>query len=498
MCLSPINIYNPSKYISLKHADAFTLSVACGSCAECQEVKHDEWYFRTNYECIDTFKNGGYVLFDTLTYRNEDLPHITDFYPDIPRHMDYPCFNRDHIRKFMVRLRRRLSYLGYPSIRYFLTSEYGVDPQFTHRPHYHVLFFVPKEIPPIELSNLIHESWQHGRTDGVYEYGANYVLSERVFTDMAAHGMQLANYVSKYVMKDSAFDANIRYRLGSITSYYYSLDRCMDDYGYELESRSFYNKLKNIVCQFHLQSKGFGMGYFDSPMYDLETIMQTGMIKMLVPKLSIYKHIPLPMYYFRHLFMDLVKVNGKRTWILHELGKKYRCMAKERNVENYAKHVGLLVQNIPSLNLSDNVYDRVTRLFDLDYKMFARYVLFERGRYKDGVLDYANVVDKYRVGLTTQNSFDFFHYGTNNDKFAYGYRFVTSKYLGSDLDGYDELADPIKRDKFKYEHCYFNPRLEKVYYTYLLLSSMLKSSKQIVFDKEQYLNQLYKIIFARV
>lgn len=497
MCLSPINIYNPSKYISLKHADAFTFSVPCGQCSECQEIKHNEYYFRTHYEFLDCLKHGGYVLFDTLTYRNSDLPHLSDIYPDIPSNLDFPCFNREHIRYFLVRLRRRLDYLGLSKIRTFLTSEYGVDPTKSHRPHYHILIFVQdKNLDPILLSRLVHESWSHGRTDGVFEYGSRYVLENRVFNDYSAHGMQLANYVSKYVQKDSSFERNIQFRLDLVTRYYFPLDDS-SDFGLILEARSFRTKLKNKVCQFHLQSQGFGLGFFDSDCYNLDSILTTGMVRMRVPKLSIYKHIPLPTYYFRFLFMDFVKVNGKRVWILNDLGKKFRILSRQRNIDNYSKHVSLFVQNLPSLNLPVDLYNRVIKLFDIDYSEFADYVLFRRGRFVDGVLDYSNIVDKFRVGLTTQDSFDFFHYGTANDCFAYGRKFVSSEFLGNDVLGYEELSDPELRNKFLHRYCYFNPKFERVYLCYCHLSQMMRLSSQVVFDKKQYLNNLYKIIFAR-
>lgn len=62
MCLNPIEIYNPSKYINLHHGDPFKLLVPCGQCADCQKLKYDEWHFRMNFEFKDCLSHGGYVL----------------------------------------------------------------------------------------------------------------------------------------------------------------------------------------------------------------------------------------------------------------------------------------------------------------------------------------------------------------------------------------------------------------------------------------------------
>ena len=107
-------MYNPCKKISLHGGQRFVLELPCGKCAECREAKRTDIYFRTYYECLDTWRKNGYVYFDTLTYSTPNLPHISDFVNEINRNsaLDYSCFNREDFRLFMVRLRRKLSYHG--------------------------------------------------------------------------------------------------------------------------------------------------------------------------------------------------------------------------------------------------------------------------------------------------------------------------------------------------------------------------------------------------
>lgn len=98
MCLSPITIPNQTKYISLRHRDQFLMQVPCGHCAECQRTLSNQWYFRSYYEWIDVEKSGGYVLFDTLTYSNKYLPHLSDTWSFLSYSEDFPCFDFLHIR----------------------------------------------------------------------------------------------------------------------------------------------------------------------------------------------------------------------------------------------------------------------------------------------------------------------------------------------------------------------------------------------------------------
>ena len=211
MCLRPVKIYNPTSRIGLNYNQRYEIEVPCGECAECREAKKEEWYLRTYWQCKQAWDAGGYILFDTLTYNNENLPHISDFidfsrhdyefireddkspYTIVDRgrkylkdenaglfnHLNVSCFNTDHYRKFFVRLRRALDYRGYDSkkLKYFLTSEYGSTEGLTHRPHYHILFFVEdRELSPLTLSNMIDRCWQKGRTDGYPYKGQAYVL----------------------------------------------------------------------------------------------------------------------------------------------------------------------------------------------------------------------------------------------------------------------------------------------------------------------------------
>lgn len=503
MCLSPVQIYNPSKYISLHHGDPFRLVVPCNHCSECMSMQRIVWHFRMSQEFKHHLSNGGYVLFDTLTYKNSDLPHVSDF---IETPVDFPCFNRVHIRKFIVRLRRRLSYRKYSNIRYFLCSEYGVDDKYSHRPHYHILVFANSDIPPFELSKEIYLAWQHGRTDvysNILDLGMSY-LNERVFNDYSLHGMRLANYVAKYVQKDSEFQSKLDARIQVV------LDSKFPDGSpaSQADRFSFKVMLLNLMSQFHLQSKGFGLQYLSSSEFNLDEVMSTGMVTMVTPdNLEIFRSIPIPMYYQRHLFQEQVNLDGKRFWQLNELGKEFRKVSESRKHHYFVKHLSEWLMNVPSRFDEKESQIILDSFGDVDLSELGYYVLFQRGRFFSSP-DYATLSEKY---LDCQ----FYHYGSRSDAIVFDKKFVSPVWLGNDVLGYD--MHPVDDDSlfpdysilpadvnmytrkdFADSFTYTNSRFEYLYQVYLTATRKLSSKKQSAFDLVQKLEKLYKQMFARV
>ena len=213
MCYSPINIINPSKYVSLRYRDRYVMQVPCGKCAACRTAKSNEWTYRLYQHALDTFHNG-FVLFDTLTYNKESLPHISD-YVDISPAVDFPCFSSYDLRLFVADLRQRCKRQYKSNFSYFIASEYGTSENHLHRPHYHALFFVNGSIKPLEFSRLVAAAWHRGRTDGIPFRSPNHVL-DNVFDSMSAGALRSLKYVCKYIQKDCTFQKNINETFGYI------------------------------------------------------------------------------------------------------------------------------------------------------------------------------------------------------------------------------------------------------------------------------------------
>ena len=173
MCLSPVTIYNPSR----NYRDGFDklyLTVPCGKCEACRRKKVNDWYVRLGYDYYNLIKHGGQVLFVTFTYNPESLPYLNTFdgafdslcpsYGEVPK-VNIPCFSKKDVQYMLKRLRALLCDNQLPEryklnitegVKYFVVSEFGHD---KHRPHYHVLFFLPKKVDTFVFQVLCELAW---------------------------------------------------------------------------------------------------------------------------------------------------------------------------------------------------------------------------------------------------------------------------------------------------------------------------------------------------
>lgn len=271
MCLRSRQTYNPSRYYSLDLAQRFSLEFPCGECAECRAQKQQEWFLRSYYHAKDYLDHNGWVYFDTLTYDNAHLPHISDFTDLVEKNSlyDYKCFSYEDIKGFMKRLRRELDYHGYnakENLEYFVGSEYGSANEYTsasgmlrkgtERPHYHILFFVKEgcNLSPMKLSYFVDKCWQKGRTDG-YMYhpeDSHYVDKHtygKAYTSDDVTLRRVTNYVSKYVLKDQHFNKRIVTKLDTLYNSLYGVE-----WKKNIDISKTFRSLYNRVAQFHRQS----------------------------------------------------------------------------------------------------------------------------------------------------------------------------------------------------------------------------------------------------
>lgn len=327
---------NPTKSIALRGGQLLRMSVACGKCAHCVTRKRDEYSFRTYWHTYDTINNGGYVLFDTLTYSDKYLPRLFDFInPDdyVGYNLEnHSCFNRVHYKLFFKRLRRRIqSQFGLTdAITYFLSTEYGDDDRYTHRPHYHFLIFVKfKCIHPLWLSRIIAQCWQYGRTDGIVYKPLKYVARHVYGYDLGfglnteTHILRaVTHYVAKYINKSIKFQNVIDKRISTM-----ELALIKDDDSSE--------KIKNVLSQismFHQHSQGYGLSYLKYLGDEEKQALKHDMC-LLPDKVKIVKSLPLPTYYMRKLYYECIKVGDKRLWQLTEFGKQHKINSYISNIK---------------------------------------------------------------------------------------------------------------------------------------------------------------------
>lgn len=142
MCITPIQIPNrnlvPRKPytrnwlrvgspMSLKDCTSQYVNVPCGHCPECIQKKQNDFVQRCEMESLDTYQ---YMV--TLTYDNKHLPKLVSSLGEVFYYADY-----HHIQSTIKRVRK---YFERP-FRFVATSERGGN---RHRPHWHLILFVPK------------------------------------------------------------------------------------------------------------------------------------------------------------------------------------------------------------------------------------------------------------------------------------------------------------------------------------------------------------------
>lgn len=226
MCLNPLlipnkNFHNGVNYINrysfLSDTTSLYLKVPCGNCAECRHLKQLYLTQRVEQQAV-----GHYCFFVTLTYDNKHLP-IT-----MVDGREYQYVDRSHIQKMFKRLSKESDF---HVDKYLYVTEYG---GFRHRPHVHMLLFVPKSpsddifSPLMEektLERLLKKHWS-------INIGTNRKpVYEPLFTDVCRHtryGLKrpfsceyvkqtdetnVSFYVTKYLLKYDTWLEKVRFGL---------------------------------------------------------------------------------------------------------------------------------------------------------------------------------------------------------------------------------------------------------------------------------------------
>lgn len=336
MCTNSVKSYTNARYIGKHYVTSFKNWFPCCFCSECIGRKQSEWRLRAYYQALDYFRyDDSFVLFDTLTYRDENLKYFHDIFPASKyQYWDFMSFSREDVKDFLRDLRKRLEQLGFDvreNLIVLVTSEYGSRPDCTHRPHYHILFFVKFKIDPILLSYIIGDVWKHGRTDGVKYKGENYVRYQRVFRNSDASLLKICNYVTKYITKD-------------FYTYKKLFGRCFKSFSVmhpgwteSYKMRCEFRRFKNQVLPFHLQGLGFGKHGIE--IYDIDKIIESNSLPMPISSKGIVAHIPLPQYYQRKLFYEHYKFEGRVCWKLNDKGVERRLKNLNKSIQSFSSRL---------------------------------------------------------------------------------------------------------------------------------------------------------------
>ena len=440
MCIRPIEIINPTRYISASHlADRVVLTVPCGKCAECQGKNALQWSYRIDAEYQDTLESGGYVYYDTLTYAPENRPMISRFFKIVPEH-DHSCFDYTDIQKFLKRLRFNLKNSA-KNLRYFLVSEYGTTEGRQHAPHYHLLAFVRHSfVNPLEFSKIVSDSWGLGRTDGIAFRSPTYVLNHNVITgrDQSA---RVVSYVSKYIQKSTSFQGVINSRIMEL----YESEKIKELPDFHRTNKLIRRRIQRVIGQFHRQSRFFGLSALRD--LDLTQVLKDGSMRYQ-PYGQLAMSVPLSTYYKRHLFQELRVVEGKKIWTYTQdgvrLAEQLQSLGRER-----------LRQELASLS-SSNGYHWSSSYMDklTDY-------IQNRGRMSTGEHKVATLDERLSHPVL-------YKYSGDLDAAILGWKFVTDQSCGNDVVGYHCPTSAVKLKDFVHSsRVLLVEELEPLYHEYL-------------------------------
>lgn len=239
-----MKITNNSTYVNATGMQKVSYDFYSSSDAEYKLRQENEWYMRIYWQGVETFDNGGYVVFDTFTYDDAHLPRLKDYFSEsVLTSTDeegnekyfgnYGCFNRAHFPKFMKDLRSSLAYAGYDvneKVKFVYTTEYGHDDEYvddrgfgrrgTMRPHYHLMLFVTDStLTPEVLNEFVGRHWRYGFHDNgksPAKFRRNTFHSGLNDVDRKVRLRGLACYIGKYMHKDADYEKVIGSRIDAI------------------------------------------------------------------------------------------------------------------------------------------------------------------------------------------------------------------------------------------------------------------------------------------
>lgn len=437
MCLSPVYMRNPKKDFRAQNDKTF-LAVPCNHCEECLQSRRVGYEIRAYYEYKNCIENGGSCYYYTLTYNNRCLPRfeIKSMYSQ--RTFQFPCFSRDHLKRFQENFRKDLKtgdlFNSSKSLdcKFFITCEYGGD---TRRPHYHMELFLNGKLDPMFVHSLFEKNWKYG----FVKAGDNNGL---VYSPAAIQ------YVSKYIGKSEDYNDVIRRfdRVYAQSIDYHAFLRNRKDLSeIDLKREEYIKLLKPFVYK----SQHFGECAIE---YMSQQNNLFGTIKFLHN--GSLTDVPLPLYLLRKIYYN--SYLNEKGYVIYQLNEK----GIERKIALYDSMLKKRVDSFNDLSVNGILPK------DLQYHL----------QYHTGVvLDTYKDVFNYILDFVP-NPIKLFQYDlVYRDRLVNGSLLLDSKqYLKYCLTEDDTLPSWFKEDLMfnnlpsfaNYDHCLFLLQLIKTYKAY--------------------------------
>lgn len=257
MCVSPIRIRNPNLGMTgpnaqFKDCVSRFINVPCGVCCECVASRQMQMVQRLQVESLVN-----HLFFCTLTYSNEMLPVVSTSTGYDIRYADI-----HDLQNLFKRLRNKDAF-GRP-FRYLAVSELGSS---KGRPHFHVLFLVPKYDDDTldDCMSLQYKMFDAVLSNWVRNYGSKRSPDYKPlckFVRKYVHGRLRTNFDLHYVNPSLSFggEADVAfYCLKYMLKPSNRLVRLQQALRLNLPDDEYEDIWKLVKCR-HVESEGFGLG----------------------------------------------------------------------------------------------------------------------------------------------------------------------------------------------------------------------------------------------
>lgn len=204
----------------------------------------------------------GCGVFLLFSYNDEHLPHFPL--------SDTPCFERDHISRLIKALKDKYTkHMGFP-FSYLIGCEYGIDKNFTRRPHYHAFFMLDGRIDAREFVEFCRTIWtgcSYGKLNKPWKYGnLGFLFPSPKDCDIAdkcrvSHTLYKRDYIARDNGACSVYAAKY-----AVKSYGFYRDASVKSFCDTAVKRRFY---KNCLPYLFTNHR-FGFNMLDDSTCDLE------------------------------------------------------------------------------------------------------------------------------------------------------------------------------------------------------------------------------------
>lgn len=197
--MDKITIHNKRKdYTAMLHTDKIVINDY--NCDASVRIRKHDYALRAVWE----IQRRHTAVFLMLSYNPMHVPMLY-YNGDCTM-----CFNCEHIQVLLKSIKDKF---GADHVSWLIGAEFGVDKNFTERPHYHPLFMLDECVDPNDFTEFVRTVWtgkKYGRKNQSWRFGnLGFVFPSPKDCKLGAHiarnNNACATYAAKYAVKQVGF-----------------------------------------------------------------------------------------------------------------------------------------------------------------------------------------------------------------------------------------------------------------------------------------------------